>query len=224
MKKEDVIAYMSASGVLPVFRTHDVRHLIPASRAIGEAGIGCVEYTLTMPDALDLIREARAKLPDTLLVGVGTVTDGKTVDRAVRAGAQFIACPGCSPAMIRACKDHGVPSVVGAITPTEIMQALRLGADVIKVFPAPSVGPDFFAEVQGPFPGVVLMAAGGMTPVNLGEYVAKGARIVTCLANGLDAEAYRTGRVRDITRAAKKWVAAVHRARETTTVRPGQRR
>lgn len=68
------------------------------------------------------------------------------------------------------------------------------------------------------------MAAGGMSPANLGEYVTKGARIVTCLANGLDAEAYRAGRVRDITRAAKKWVAAVRRTREAASVKPGERR
>jgi 2-dehydro-3-deoxyphosphogluconate aldolase / (4S)-4-hydroxy-2-oxoglutarate aldolase len=214
MDKRDVIARMSESGVLPVFRTHDVRHLIAASEAIGAAGIDCVEYTMTMPGALELIREARDQLPERMLVGAGTIMDGKTVERAVRAGARFIASPGCSPAMIAACKARGVPSVVGAITPTEIMDALRLGADVIKVFPAPSVGADFFAEIQGPFPGVVLMAAGGMSPAILGQYVAKGARIVTCLANGLDAEAYRSGRVQGITRAAKRWVAAVRRARE----------
>lgn len=214
MTKKTVIAQMTRSGVLPVFRTNDVEHLIPASRAIGEAGIGCVEYTLTMPDALGLIRKARKELPATLLIGAGTVLDGKTVEKAVRAGAQFIASPGCSPAMIRACKKLGVPSVVGTITPTEVMNALKLGADVIKVFPAPSVGPGFFAEIQGPFPGVVLMAAGGMSPANLGEYVAKGAQIITCLANGLDAEAYRTGRVQAITRVAKTWVAAVRRARD----------
>jgi len=214
MNKQAVIDQMTGSGVLPVFRTNDVRNLIPASRAIGEAGIGCIEYTLTMPDALALIRAARQELPKTLLVGAGTVLDGKTVEKAVRAGAQFIASPGCSPSMIRACKTLGVPSVVGAITPTEVIFALKLGADVIKVFPAPSVGPGFFAEIQGPFPGVVLMAAGGMSPANLGEYVAKGAQIITCLANGLDAEAYRAGRVAAITRVAKTWVAAVRRARK----------
>lgn len=215
INKQTVIAHMIESGVLPVFRTQDVRHLISASRALGEAGIGCVEYTLTMPDALAHVRTARKQLPETLLVGAGTVLDGKGVERAVRAGAQFIASPGCSPAMIAACVDRGVPSVVGALTPTEIMEALRLGADIIKVFPAPAVGPDFFAEVLGPFPDAILMAAGGLTPTNLGAYVIKGAQVVTCLANGLDAEAYRTGRVQNITRAAQQWVAAVRRARQS---------
>ena len=218
MDRQTVIDRMTGSGVLPVFRTNDVENLIPAGRAIGEAGIGCIEYTLTMPDALGLIRQARKELPETMLLGMGTVMDGKSVEKAVRAGAQFVASPGCSPAMIRACKALGVPSVVGAITPTEVMNALKLGADVIKVFPAPSVGPGFFAEIQGPFPGVVLMAAGGMSPANLGEYVAGGARIITCLANGLDAEAYRTGRMPAITRVAKKWVAAVAHARNQQQV------
>ncbi len=214
MDKQAVIARMVDSGVLPVFRTSDVQHLIPASRALSDAGIGCVEYTMTMPDALALVRAARQELPDTTLVGAGTVLDGRGVAQAVQAGAQFIASPGCSRAMITACAEQGVPSVVGALTPTEIMEALHLGADIIKVFPAVAVGPDFFAEVLGPFPGAILMAAGGMTLTNLGEYVAHGAQIVTCLANGLDAEAYRTGRVEQITRAAQRWVAAVRDARQ----------
>lgn len=213
MQKQQVIDQMCASGLLPVFRTLDTRHVIAASRAIGTAGVGCVEYTMTMPDALRLIREAREQLPDELLVGAGTILDGATVTRAVEAGAQFIASPGCSEEMIAACKDLGVPSVVGAITPTEVMHALRLGADVIKVFPAPSVGPIFFREIVGPFPGVVLMAAGGMSPENLGEYVAAGAQVITCLANGLDAAAYASGRVEQITGVARYWVAAIQRAR-----------
>jgi len=224
MKKQTIVEQMTESGVLPVFRTDDVQHLIPASRAIGEAGIACIEYTLTMPDALSLVRQARKQLPKTVLIGAGTVLDGKAVEKAVRAGARFIASPGCSPPMIRACRALGVPSVVGAITPTEVMNALKLGADIIKVFPAPSVGPGFFAEIQGPFPGVVLMAAGGMSPANLGDYVAAGAQIITCLANGLDAEAYRTGCVANITRAAKQWVDAVRRARGKTAASRGGRR
>ena len=150
--KQEVIEWMCQSGILPVFRTNDVRNLFPASRAFYDAGIGCVEYTMTMPDALDLVREATASLPKDLLLGAGTVMDGPTVERAVAAGAKFIASPGISAEMVAACQAHGVASVVGAVTPSEIMQALRLGADVIKVFPATSVGPVFFSEVLGPVP------------------------------------------------------------------------
>jgi 2-dehydro-3-deoxyphosphogluconate aldolase/(4S)-4-hydroxy-2-oxoglutarate aldolase len=215
MKKQEVIERMCQSGILPVFRTDDLRHLFPASRAYYDAGIGCVEYTTSMPGALDLVREGAASLPKDLLLGAGTVLDGKTVDLAVKAGAQFIASPGISAEMVQACKAQGVVSVVGAITPTEVMEALRLGADVIKVFPATSVGPIFFSEVRGPFPGLCLMAAGGMSLANLKDYVAAGAAIVTFSANGLDAAAYAAGDCPAITCAAGKWVAAVRAARQS---------
>ena len=171
MDKQDVIRRMCTSGVLPVFRTSDVRNLVPATRAIHDAGIACIEYTMTMPNALQLVREAAQSLPGDLLLGAGTIMDGKTVDLAVAAGAKFIASPGISSDMVEACRAQGVVSVVGAITPTEIMQALRLGVDVIKVFPAAGVGPTFFSEILGPFPGLHLMAAGGMTLLNVKDYV-----------------------------------------------------
>ena len=121
MKKQEVIERMCQSGILPVFRTDDLRHLFPASRAYHDAGIGCVEYTTSMPGALDLVREGTASLPKDSLFGAGTVLDGKTVDLAVKAGAQFIASPGISAEMVQACKAQGVVSVVGAITPSEVM-------------------------------------------------------------------------------------------------------
>jgi 2-dehydro-3-deoxyphosphogluconate aldolase / (4S)-4-hydroxy-2-oxoglutarate aldolase len=214
MNKQEVIRRMCQSGILPVFRTADVRNLVPASRAYYDAGIGCVEYTMTMPGALDLIRNCAAALPEDMMLGMGTAVDGRMVDAAVDAGASFIASPGLSAEMVEACKRRGVVSVVGAITPTEIMEALRLGADVIKVFPATSMGTIFFSEVLGPFPGLCLMAAGGMSLGNLGEYVKAGAQIVTFSANNLDAAAYASGDAAAITLAAQKWVAAVAAARQ----------
>jgi 2-dehydro-3-deoxyphosphogluconate aldolase/(4S)-4-hydroxy-2-oxoglutarate aldolase len=215
MNKQEVIERMCQSGLLPVFRTNDVRHLFPASQAYYDAGIGCVEYTLTMPNALQLIKEAAASLPKDMFLGAGTVLDGPTVERAVQAGAKFIASPGISAEMVQACKALGVVSVVGAITPSEIIEALRLGADVIKVFPATSMGPIFFSEMLGPFPGLHQMAAGGMTLANLKDYVVAGAEIVTLLANGLDAAAYAAGDGPAITRAAIRWIEAVRTARQS---------
>ena len=214
MSKQEVIERMCQSGVLPVFRTSDVRNLLPASKAYYDAGIGCVEYTMTMPNALELVKQGAAGLPKDLFLGAGTVMDGRTVDLAVAAGAKFIASPGLSPEMVQACNRRGVVSVVGAITPTEIMEALRLGVDVIKVFPATCVGPVFFSEALGPFPGLHLMAAGGMTLLNLKDYVGAGAEIVTFSANGLDAAAYAAGDCPAITRAAAKWVETVRAARQ----------
>jgi 2-dehydro-3-deoxyphosphogluconate aldolase/(4S)-4-hydroxy-2-oxoglutarate aldolase len=213
MSKQEVIDLMCESGVLPVFRTGDVRHLFAASAAFHDAGIACIEYTMTMPNALKLVKEAAAHLPKGMLLGAGTVMDGRTVDLAVEAGARFIAGPGCSAEVVEACNRRGVVSVVGAITPTEIMDALRLGADVIKVFPAGCVGPGFFAEMLGPFPGLCLMAAAGFTLATVKEYVVAGARIVTVPAQGLDAAAYAAGDCPAIVRVANQWVRAVREAR-----------
>jgi len=211
--KQEIIRRMCESGVLPVFRTRDVRHIMPASKAYCDAGIGCIEYTMTVPGALDLIRQAVAELGGDMCVGAGTALDGASVDRAVEAGAKFVASPGLNAGMVEACRRHGVVSVVGAITPTEIMEAMDLGADVIKVFPAGCVGPGFFAEMLGPFPGLCLMAAAGFTLATVGQYVAAGASIVTVPAQGLDAAAYAAGDCPAITRAAVKWVQAVRAAR-----------
>ena len=215
MDKQEVIQRLCTSGILPVFRTSNLQHLFPATRAFYDAGIATIEYTMTMPKALDLLREAIAELPQDLLLGAGTITDGATVDRAVEAGAKFIASPGISPAMVDACKRHNVVSVVGAMTPTEIIRAVDLGADIIKVFPAGCVGPGFFIDVLGPFPGLHMMAAGGMTLAKVKDYVSAGVEILTFLANGLEPEAYAAGDCQTITRTAQKWVEAVRAARQS---------
>jgi 2-dehydro-3-deoxyphosphogluconate aldolase / (4S)-4-hydroxy-2-oxoglutarate aldolase len=215
MNKQEVLKRMCESGVCPVFRTSDVRHLTAASKAIYDGGIGCVEYTMTMPNALELVKQGVAGLPKDLCLGAGTITEGKTVDAAVKAGASFIASPGISPAMIKACRSNGVASVVGAVTPTEIMNALDLGADVIKVFCAASVGPVFFENMLGPFPGICMMAAGGITLQNLKEYIRAGAEIVTYVPNLVDPAAYAAGDAAPITRTAATYVETVKAARQS---------
>jgi 2-dehydro-3-deoxyphosphogluconate aldolase / (4S)-4-hydroxy-2-oxoglutarate aldolase len=170
---------------------------------------------MTMPKALEMIKQGIAELPKDIRLGAGTVTDGKTVDAAVKAGATFIASPGISPEMIKACKSNGVVSVVGAVTPTEIMNALDLGADIIKVFCAASVGPVFFENMLGPFPGICMMAAGGITLQNLNEYIRAGAEIVTYVPNLVDPAAYAAGDSATLSRTAKTYVEAIKAARQS---------
>jgi 2-dehydro-3-deoxyphosphogluconate aldolase / (4S)-4-hydroxy-2-oxoglutarate aldolase len=215
MNKQEIVKRMCDSGVLPVYRTSDVTNLTKATKAIYDGGITCIEYTMTMPNALDMIKQGIAELPKDVSLGAGTVTDGKTVDAAVKAGATFIASPGISPEMIKACKSNGVASVVGAVTPTEIMNALDLGADVIKVFCAASVGPVFFENMLGPFPGICMMAAGGITLQNLKDYIRAGAEIVTYVPNLIDPAAYAAGDSGPLTRTAVTYVEAVKAARQS---------
>lgn len=218
LSKDAIVERMIQTGLLPVFRTTDVRHLFPASKALYDAGIGCIEYTTTMPNCMQLIRDAAATLPEDLYLGVGTVTDAATVDLAVDAGATFIASPSLCPDVVRACNRHGVVCVAGVMTPTEIMEAIHLGADVIKVFPAGAVSPEFFSDVLGPFPGLHLMAAAKSAMQRLDEYIQAGVEIITFLGNGLDAAAYASGDCAAITRAARKWVEAVQTARQPSGI------
>lgn len=210
-----VLQRMCDSGLLPVFRTDDTRHLLAATRAFYEAGIGCVEYTMTMPGVLESLREAATRLPADCYMGLGTVLDAATVDAAVAAGARFIASPGLRAEVVEACRRHQVVSVVGVLTPSEIMEALRLGADVMKIFPAASVGPDFFSDVLGPFPGLHLMAASKTAMPQHRDYIHAGAEIVTFLANGLDADAYASGDMATITRKAQALLEAIRADRQS---------
>ena len=151
MNKGDVIQRMCETGVPPVFRTADVRHLIPASKAFRAAGVGCVEYTLTMPDALQLVNEAAASFPADLLIGAGTAMDRRDRRPGRRGRAQFIASPGV-PGMVEACQRHGVVSVVGAITPTEIMEVLPPGSRRDRGLPGDDRRPWLLRRGAGPDP------------------------------------------------------------------------
>lgn len=215
VSKQEIVRRMCQSGILPVFRTQDAKNLIAATKAFYDAGVACVEYTMTMPNVLEMVAQATKQLPADLFLGVGTVVDGPTVDRAVAAGATFIASPGLRPEMIEACNHHGVASVVGVMTPTEVMEAVRLGADVIKVFPSAAVGPEFFADVLGPFPGLHLMSASRTAWRDMKAFIAAGAEIITFLGEGMDAAAYAAGDFAAIKDEAARRVEAVRAARQT---------
>lgn len=215
LNRQEIVQEMCRSGLLPVFRMDDPTHLVAITKAIYEGGIRCIEYTMTMPNAMQLLKDASSKLPSDLVLGMGTITDGQNVDRAVAAGAQFIASPGLSPEMLEACNRHNVASVVGVMTPTEIMTALRLGADVMKIFPAAAVSPDFFTDVLGPFPGIHLMAASKNALRDMNDFILAGAEIVTFLPNALGVEAIATGDCPAITRAVAGLLEKVRVARQT---------
>lgn len=214
MTKDAVLQRMCASGILPVFRTDNLANLIPATRAFYDAGIGCAEYTMTMPNALEMLREAVRTLPSDCFLGLGTVLDAQTVDTAVAAGAKFIASPGLRAEVVEACVRHNVVCVAGIMTPSEIMEALRLGADVMKVFPSAAVGPEFFSDVLGPFPGLHLMAASKSAMDNHRVYIQAGAEIITCVGNLLDVKAYESGDFATIQRKAAALVESIRNARQ----------
>jgi 2-dehydro-3-deoxyphosphogluconate aldolase/(4S)-4-hydroxy-2-oxoglutarate aldolase len=133
-----------------------------------------LEITLNSPDALGAIERVVDRLGDQILVGAGTVLDGEAAAAAISAGAKFIISPSLDRATIETTKKLGAISIPGAFTATEILQAHRWGADIVKVFPA-SVGPGYFSDLRGPLPHIPLMPTGGVNLDNIREFFKAGA-------------------------------------------------
>ena len=173
--RAEVLDIVLTSRVIAVLRLKDAASLPDIAAALGRGGVKALEVTLTTPGALDAIRAlAAVKAPGTI-VGAGTVLDADAAFEAVEAGADFIVSPVLSPAVVRACREAEVFVAPGAFSPTEILSAWHLGADVVKVFPATSLGPAFFKDMRGPLPAIRLMPTGGVSLENAAEFIRQGA-------------------------------------------------
>ncbi|MCM3780802.1 bifunctional 4-hydroxy-2-oxoglutarate aldolase/2-dehydro-3-deoxy-phosphogluconate aldolase [Microbacterium hydrocarbonoxydans] len=176
-----------ATGVLAVLRAPSPELALEASEAIIRGGVTGIEVTFSTPDAPAVIRELIARHGDAAYVGAGTVTTAEQATAAADAGAEFLVSPGTLPALTRAMLDTGRVVMTGAMTPTEVMGALELGVDVVKIFPASLGGPSYLGALRGPFPDAPLMPTGGVTPDNLADWFRAGAVAVGAggdLANG----------------------------------------
>ncbi|KNY05801.1 2-dehydro-3-deoxyphosphogluconate aldolase [Microbacterium sp. GCS4] len=176
-----------ATGVLAVLRAPSPELALEASEAIIRGGVTGIEVTFSTPDAPAVIRELIARHGDAAYVGAGTVTTVEQATAAADAGAEFLVSPGTLPALTRAMLDTGRVVMTGAMTPTEVMGALELGVDVVKIFPASLGGPSYLGALRGPFPDAPLMPTGGVTPDNLADWFRAGAVAVGAggdLANG----------------------------------------
>jgi 2-dehydro-3-deoxyphosphogluconate aldolase / (4S)-4-hydroxy-2-oxoglutarate aldolase len=144
------------------------------ARALVEAGVRFIEVTIDSPACLPFLESAAGKFQGALF-GAGTVTIPELAEKAIQAGARFLVTPNFNPEVIGVARAHQVPIFSGAMTPTEIFSAYQAGAEVIKVFPAATLGSGYFKELRGPFPEIPLMATGGITLENASDFFAAGA-------------------------------------------------
>ena len=212
-KRAAVVAQVETLGVVAVIRLKDPGKLRAVVDAIAEGGVRALEVTMTVPGAVDLIRTLAATLPDGFLLGAGTVTDVATAHAVIDAGARFVVGPVFRPEVIAACHAHDVPAMPGCFSPTEILAAHECGADIVKVFPATMLGPQFLKDVRAPLPQVKLMPTGGVTVENAGDWIRAGAVAVGLGSSLLDASAIESGRFDVITAKARTVVANVAAAR-----------
>ena len=181
MSRDTHLSRVLDGGLVAVVRAAEPTHLLNVIKALAEGGVAVAEVTLTVPDALEVIRAARADLGDRVLLGAGTVLDAETARAAILAGAEFIVSPTVNLDVIKLCRRYDKLIFPGAFTPTEILTAWEAGADVVKVFPADVLGPAFFKAMRGPLPQVRLMPTGGVDLNTAGEYLRAGA---CCLGVG----------------------------------------
>ena len=209
MTKEQVLAGIVKAKVVAVIRLKDAARLAEVAAALSRGGVTALEVTMTVPGAVEIIREmARTKAPGTL-VGAGTVLDAGTATDVIAAGADFVVSPITDPETIRACGEAGVLVAPGAFTPTEIVSAWNAGASLVKVFPATSLGPQFVRDMRGPLPHIRLMPTGGVTLENAREFLAAGAAAVGIGTALVDAKSVESGDWEDLESRARQLVASL---------------
>jgi 2-dehydro-3-deoxyphosphogluconate aldolase/(4S)-4-hydroxy-2-oxoglutarate aldolase len=215
-RRAAVTATVESVGVVAVIRLKDPAKLRAVVDAMAAGGVRVLEVTMTVPGAVDLIRALAPTLPAGFLLGAGTVTDAATATAVIDAGASFVVSPVFRPDVIAACHAQGVPAMPGCFSPTEILAAHDAGADIVKVFPATALGPQFIRDVRAPLPQVKLMPTGGVTLDNAGDWIRAGAVAVGIGSALLDAKAIDGNNWDAITANARRVIASVAAARNQT--------
>lgn len=212
MSKENIIARMTAGGVIPVIRASSQEEALAVVAAIAAGGVTTIEMTMTVPDAIGAI-EKLSKRED-LLIGAGSVLDPETARECISAGAQFIVSPATNFDTILYCNDAEIVVMPGALTPTEIVNAWDAGADFVKVFPADSMGgAKYLKSLKAPLPQIKLIPTGGVNQETAADFINAGAEAIGVGADLVDLQAIRDGRADAITESARKYLEIVASAR-----------
>ena len=172
---EDPLVPLRRTGLLPIARGVPTAVLEAAAGVLLEAGIAVIEVTMNTPDASGAIRRLAQAYEGRLVVGAGTVLEASEAAAAVAAGAQFLVTPHVDGDVIAAAHQLKVPIIPGAMTPTEVLQAWRAGAALVKLFPAVTLGPQYLRQLRGPLPEIPLVPTGGVTVDSTAEFIAAGA-------------------------------------------------
>jgi len=193
MKREEIVQEIKKRKAVAVIRMTDTKKLMRVIEAIQKGGVSVIEITMTVPNALAMIREVTSGVAPEVLVGVGSVLSGDTAQQAIDAGAKFVVGPIFKRGVIEVAHKNDLPAMPGCFTPTEIQTAYEHGADIIKVFPADVLGMAFFRGVLAPMPHLPLMPTGGVTLTNAGDWIKSGACAVGIGTALLDKKAIESG-------------------------------
>jgi 2-dehydro-3-deoxyphosphogluconate aldolase / (4S)-4-hydroxy-2-oxoglutarate aldolase len=203
----DLLAELSQRRALCIIRAPEVPDPVGLARTLVEAGMPIVEFALTTTNAPRLMEQA-SKV-DGLVLGAGTVMSAQDARDSINAGATFLLTPGLRPAVAEEAVRQQVPVVLGAMTPTEVATAVDLGSTAVKVFPAARLGPAYFGDLHGPYPGTPLVATGGLNAENAASFLAGGAIAVTAGSGVVSPKLAAESRLEEIAQRAKEFLAAL---------------
>ena len=214
MDKQKVRDWIMEIGIVPVVRASSPREARMAADAVCEGGITIVEITMTVPGALDVIRELTKGGTSDILVGAGTVLNAEAARRCLDAGAQFLVSPGLNLQTIELAVREGKLMMAGALTPTEVIAAWEAGSDFVKVFPCGQVGgAKYIKALKGPLPQVPLVPTGGVNLSTAAEFIEAGAAALGIGGELVQAEALKANKTEIIVENARKFLGIVKQAR-----------
>ena len=212
MKKIQTLQRIIDSGVVAVIRAESKEQGMKIIEAVKDGGVKALEITMTVPGAVDIIKElVEVYKNEDLVIGAGTVLDPETARACILAGAQYIVSPSFNLETVKLCNRYSIPVMPGIMTPKEAVEALESGVDVLKVFPGDAFGPGIIKALKGPIPQGNYMPTGGVSLDNVKDWIAAGAIAVgtgSVLTKGA-----KTGDYALVTETARKFVEEVKKAR-----------
>jgi len=214
MEKREVFNRMVSEGLVPVIRVSSAREAVDVADAIKEGGLTLIEITMSVPGAIDTIKELTQKYKDEIIMGAGTILDPETARAALLAGAQFIVTPTLNLDVIQLAHRYSAVVIPGAMTPTEILTAWNAGADMVKVFPAAQLGgPEYLKAIRGPLPQILLVPTGGVNLQNAGAFIKAGATALGVGGELVDKKAVKEKKFNIITENTRAFLKVIREAR-----------
>jgi len=211
--KSEIIARIVDPGLIAVIRTARREDVLPVCEALFEGGVHALEITMTVPEALKAINDARERFGAKVVLGAGTVINAQMCRDAMSAGADFIVSPIMRPEIAHAAHAAGRPVMLGAYTPTEAQAAHEAGADFVKIFPADRLGPSYIKAILGPLPHLRIVPTGGVDLETVPEFIKAGCAALGVGSSLLKPELIKNGDWKDLARLAKAYVEVLRKAR-----------
>ncbi|RBP46980.1 bifunctional 2-keto-4-hydroxyglutarate aldolase/2-keto-3-deoxy-6-phosphogluconate aldolase [Garciella nitratireducens] len=212
MDKELVLTKIKDKGLVAVVRAQSSEEALRITDACLEGGCAAIELTFTVPGVHKVIEQVSKRYSKgEIILGAGTVLDSETARIAILSGAQYIVSPYFSPEMVKICNRYRIACMPGVITIKEAVEAMELGADILKIFPGEAFGPQIIKSIHGPIPQVQMMPTGGVDINNVGEWIKAGA-VAVGAGSSLTSGA-KTGDYEKITKTAKQFIENIKEAR-----------